>query len=294
MEEPALHLDPKMNSSPGLADGGLMDHRASRGNGRSRASITPTSNPTFAPRFGAATPEVVASAISTPAPVAPVTIESVSAGERSDALIRVLNVVIAGIAMLVLAPVYMVVALLVWVTSPGPIFYTQTRIGLDRRGGRAAAMNERRLDDLGGQPFTIIKFRSMRVNAEVGGQAVWASKHDNRVTPVGGMLRKTRLDEIPQLMNVLRGEMNIVGPRPERPSIVVRLREEIAEYPLRHRVKPGITGWAQINHSYDATIEDVRRKVQFDLEYIAQRSVWTDFKIMVMTIPVMLFRRGAH
>jgi lipopolysaccharide/colanic/teichoic acid biosynthesis glycosyltransferase len=217
--------------------------------------------------------------------------------ERSEAVNRVLNVIIAGIALLLLAPVCVLVALLVKFTSPGPVFYTQTRVGLDRRWGRGtgdANDDERRLEDLGGQPFTILKFRSMRVDAEAAGQAVWATKHDPRITPVGRMLRKTRLDEVPQLINVLRGEMNIVGPRPERPSIVVRLREHVREYPMRHRVKPGITGWAQINHSYDASIEDVRTKVRYDLEYIRQQGMWFDLKIMMLTVPVMVFKRGAH
>jgi lipopolysaccharide/colanic/teichoic acid biosynthesis glycosyltransferase len=150
------------------------------------------------------------------------------------------------------------------------------------------------VEDLGGAPFTILKFRSMTVDAEQHGQAVWATKHDARVTPVGRVLRKTRLDEIPQLINVLRGEMNIVGPRPERPSILVRLREHIAEYPLRQRVKPGITGWAQINHSYDSCIEDVRIKVRYDLEYMRKQSFLFDLKIMLLTVPVMVFKRGAH
>ena len=165
------------------------------------------------------------------------------------------------------------------------------------RAGRREAGDDdgdRRVEDLGGQPFTILKFRSMTVDAEKNGQAVWATKHDARVTGIGRVLRKTRIDEIPQLVNVLRGEMNIVGPRPERPSIVVRLREDIVEYPQRHRVKPGITGWAQINHSYDSSIEDVRKKVQFDLEYIARQDLLFDIIIMLKTLPVMLFKRGAH
>jgi lipopolysaccharide/colanic/teichoic acid biosynthesis glycosyltransferase len=213
---------------------------------------------------------------------------------RSDALCRALNVLFAAVALLLLAPLCVLVALAVKLTSKGPVFYTQTRVGLDRRWNRTRAINDRRVEDLGGKPFTILKFRSMTVDAEANGQAVWASKHDARVTPVGRVLRKTRLDEIPQLINVLRGEMNIVGPRPERPSIVVRLRESIPEYPLRHRVKPGITGWAQINHSYDASLEDVRTKVRYDLEYISGQGVAFDLKIMVLTIPVMLFRKGAH
>jgi lipopolysaccharide/colanic/teichoic acid biosynthesis glycosyltransferase len=215
--------------------------------------------------------------------------------DRSKLLNRVINVLIAGIALLVLAPLCVIVAALVKLTSPGPVFYTQTRIGLDRRWGRAAAGDgDRRVEDLGGQPFTILKFRSMRVDAEKNGEAVWATKHDARITPIGRVLRKSRIDEIPQLVNVLRGEMNIVGPRPERPSIVVRLREDIPEYTQRHRVKPGITGWAQINHSYDASIEDVRKKVEYDLDYIRTADLWVDLKIMLLTLPVMLFRRGAH
>jgi lipopolysaccharide/colanic/teichoic acid biosynthesis glycosyltransferase len=205
-------------------------------------------------------------------------------------------VVIAGIALLVLAPLCVIVAALIKLTSAGPVFYTQTRIGLDRRwrGRPAADDGDRRVEDLGGQPFTILKFRSMTVDAEKNGQAVWASKHDARVTPIGRVLRKTRIDEIPQLVNVLRGEMNIVGPRPERPSIVVRLRESIPDYPHRHRVRPGITGWAQINHSYDSCLDDVRRKVELDLEYISGQSLLFDLKIMVLTLPVMVFRKGAH
>ena len=223
---------------------------------------------------------------------------SVVPAERSEALNRALNVIIAGIALLILAPVCVLVAVLIKLTSPGPVFYTQTRVGLDRRWRREGegeeGDDERRLQDLGGQPFTILKFRSMRVDAEAGGQAVWATKHDPRITPIGRVLRKTRLDEIPQLINVLRGEMNIVGPRPERPSIVVRLCEHVREYPVRHRVKPGITGWAQINHSYDASIEDVRTKVRYDLEYIGRQGMWFDVKIMCLTLPVMVFKKGAH
>jgi len=217
---------------------------------------------------------------------------SVEPAPRSELACRVLNVAIASVALLVLAPLFVIVAFVVWVSSRGPIFYTQTRVGLDRRWNQARALSERRAEDLGGAPFTIFKFRSMTVDAESSGAAVWATKQDARVTRVGGILRKTRLDEMPQLINVLRGEMNIVGPRPERPSIFVRLRENIDEYPLRQRVKPGITGWAQINHSYDSCIEDVRRKVELDLHYIQRQCIAEDVKIMAMTIPVMVFRKG--
>jgi lipopolysaccharide/colanic/teichoic acid biosynthesis glycosyltransferase len=132
----------------------------------------------------------------------------------------------------------------------------------------------------------------MRVDAERESGAVWAAQDDPRVTPLGRLLRQYRLDEIPQLLNVLRGEMNIVGPRPERPTIFAELREHIAEYPLRQRAKPGITGLAQINHHYDRSLDDVRTKVRFDLEYIRRQSLREDLRIMLKTLPVVLFRRG--
>jgi lipopolysaccharide/colanic/teichoic acid biosynthesis glycosyltransferase len=132
----------------------------------------------------------------------------------------------------------------------------------------------------------------MVVDAEKEGQAVWAAPADPRATAVGRVLRKTRLDELPQLYNVLRGDMNIVGPRPERPTIFADLRAHIPAYPMRQRVKPGITGWAQINQAYDACVDDVRRKVEYDLEYVRRQGLVEDLRIMTMTLPVMLFRRG--
>ena len=195
----------------------------------------------------------------------------------------------AGSALL---PVLLLIALLVRLTSRGPVLYTQVRVGLDRRApldGTRTIGGER---DIGGQPFTIYKFRTMRVDAEHGSGAVWAQQRDPRVTPVGRLLRQYRLDELPQLLNVLKGEMNIVGPRPERPTIFAELREHIAEYPLRQRAKPGITGLAQINHHYDRSLEDVRTKVHYDLEYIRRQSVTEDLRIMLKTLPVILLRRG--
>jgi lipopolysaccharide/colanic/teichoic acid biosynthesis glycosyltransferase len=138
----------------------------------------------------------------------------------------------------------------------------------------------------------IYKFRTMYVGAEARNQPVWAMKEDARVTPIGGLMRKLRLDELPQLFNVIHGNMNIVGPRPERPSIFSRLRVDIADYPLRQRTKPGITGWAQINQSYDTSLEDVRRKVRYDLEYLPRQGVRQDLAIMAKTMPVLLFRKG--
>jgi lipopolysaccharide/colanic/teichoic acid biosynthesis glycosyltransferase len=214
---------------------------------------------------------------------------------RSEGLNRVVNVVIAAVALVAVAPIMLLAAIAIKLTSRGPILYMQTRVGEDRRwrqpsGSRQAY--DRRTRDLGGRVFQIYKFRSMYIDAEKRSGAVWATKNDPRVTPVGGFLRKCRVDELPQLVNVLRGDMNIVGPRPERPSLFVRLSESIEEYPLRQRAKPGITGWAQINHSYDTSIDDVRVKVRYDLEYLQRQSLLYDLAIMAKTLPVMLFRKG--
>ncbi len=211
---------------------------------------------------------------------------------RSAVANRIVNVMIAVVAIIVLAPVFVIVALLVRLTSPGPILYTQTRVGIDRRSRRALALYDRRARDAGGSVFTIYKFRSMNVDAERVSGVVWAKPDDPRATPVGRFLRKTRLDELPQLFNVLKGDMNIVGPRPERPTIVAQLRKDISEYGLRHRAKPGITGLAQINHAYDQSLDDVRQKIRYDLEYLRRQSVAEDVRIMLKTVPVMLFKRG--
>jgi lipopolysaccharide/colanic/teichoic acid biosynthesis glycosyltransferase len=212
---------------------------------------------------------------------------------RSETVTRVVNLSLASVALVAIAPIMALVAVLVRITSPGPAFYSQTRVGVDRRWRRNQS-DDRRVHDYGGKPFKMWKFRSMCVDAEPDGRAVWARKCDPRVTPIGSFLRKTRLDELPQLYNVLRGDMNIVGPRPERPQIFVELRANIPEYPIRQRVKPGITGWAQINQAYDTCIDDVRTKVRYDLEYIQRQSLALDLRIMSMTIPVMLARRGGQ
>ncbi len=205
---------------------------------------------------------------------------------------RALNFALALLAIIALLPVFVLLAVLVKLTSRGPVFYLQERVGLDRRTPGPHARNHRRGPDLGGAPFTIYKFRTMHAEAERHSGAVWAQESDPRVTAVGRVLRQYRLDELPQLLNVLRGEMNIVGPRPERPTIFAELRGHIAEYPLRQRAKPGITGLAQINHHYDRSLEDVRTKVSYDLEYIRRQSLREDLRIMLKTIPVILLRRG--
>lgn len=213
--------------------------------------------------------------------------------ERDEFAARVLNVTIAVLALVLLLPVVLLVALAIKLTSRGPVLYSQIRVGVDRRW-RFARSFDRRVYDHGGRLFTMYKFRTMQVNAEPDGRAVWASKEDPRVTPIGRFLRNTRLDEVPQLWNVIRGEMSIVGPRPERPAIFAEMRKNIPEYPLRQRVNPGITGWAQVNQAYDCCIDDVRSKVRYDLEYVRRQSLVEDLRIMSMTLPVMMFRRGGH
>ena len=212
---------------------------------------------------------------------------------RWDKLERGVNILFATLGLILAAPIILVCAILVKLSSPGPIFYSQARVGLDRRkSGTPPNAYDRRARDLGGSPFMIFKFRTMRIGAEKPNGAVWATRGDPRVTSVGRVMRKYRLDELPQLVNVLRGEMNIVGPRPERPSIFQQLCDDITEYPLRQRARPGITGWAQVNHSYDTSIDDVRLKVRYDLEYIERRGVAEDLLIMARTVPVMIFRKG--
>lgn len=211
---------------------------------------------------------------------------------RTDRATRVLNVVVAAIGLVVTLPLWLLIAAAIKFTSRGPVLYSQVRVGIDARAGEPPRQDSRRREDIGGRPFTIYKFRTMRPDAEAAGRAVWATSDDDRVTAVGRFLRATRLDELPQLWNVLLGDMNIVGPRPERPQLFKQLREEIPHYQQRQRVRPGITGHAQVHLQYDTNIEDVRRKVAHDLEYIATRSLWQDIVIMMKTLPVMLFRKG--
>jgi len=204
---------------------------------------------------------------------------------------RVLNVAIAALGLLLTLPLMIVIAILIKLTSRGPIFFTQTRVGLDRRALTGAGGNTRRHVDAGGELFTMYKFRTMRVQTEQVPE-VWARPDDPRVTSIGRVLRKVRLDELPQLWNVLRGDMNVVGPRPEQPNIFNYLCAQVEGYARRQRVRPGITGWAQINQAYDSSVDDVRRKVAYDLEYIHNQSALEDLRIMLRTVPVMLGRRG--
>jgi exopolysaccharide biosynthesis polyprenyl glycosylphosphotransferase len=169
-----------------------------------------------------------------------------------------------------------VTALLIKLESPGGIFYTQERVGLN------------------GATFKVIKFRSMRNDAEKDGRPQWATKNDARVTRVGNFIRKVRIDELPQLINVLRGEMSMVGPRPERPFFVDELVAQIPYYAVRHSVKPGVTGWAQVRYEYGSTIEDSLEKLQYDLYYVKNHTLFLDLLIMLETVAVVLTGRGAR
>ena len=211
---------------------------------------------------------------------------------RSEAIRARINFWIAVVALVLLMPLMFLIALAVKLTSKGPILYTQARVGLDRRRDITSPSNYQRVQDLGGMPFRIYKFRSMTVEAEKNSGAVWATKDDARVTWVGKILRKARLDELPQFFNVLKGEMSVVGPRPERPAIFADLKSQVDNYQIRQRALPGITGLAQISQAYDASLDDVRSKVEHDLQYIQHQSIKEDFRIMLKTIPVVLFRRG--
>ena len=261
----------------------------------SAAELTPLgSHDTSATPHRAATTEAVRPIpiVREPAPQKSSTFHAASPRSRSENLDRIVNITLASIGLVLTAPIILAFAVLVKLTSPGPIFYAQARVGLDRRRtARTPSLYDRRTRDLGGRPFMILKLRTMRISAEKNG-AVWAAKSDARVTPIGRLMRKYRIDELPQLVNVIRGEMNIVGPRPERPSIFSRLCDDIAEYPLRQRARPGITGWAQVNQAYDTSLDDVRTKVRYDLEYIERQGVAEDLMIMARTVPVMIFRKG--
>ncbi|MGI9627531.1 MAG: sugar transferase [Longimicrobiales bacterium] len=209
----------------------------------------------------------------------------------SARLARILSTAMAVVGIIVTAPIMVVIAIVIKLTSPGPVFYVQDRVGVDRRNGRPPPPESRRLADKGGRIFTIYKFRTMHVGADGIGE-VWASPNDDRVTPVGRFLRSSRLDELPQLFNVLLGDMNIVGPRPEQPEIFQNLRGKIDRYPERQKVLPGITGLAQVSQAPDQTLEDVQDKIEYDLAYIERKGPIHDLWIMVKTLPVVIKRIG--
>ncbi|MCK9686383.1 TIGR03013 family PEP-CTERM/XrtA system glycosyltransferase [Comamonadaceae bacterium BS-T2-15] len=187
---------------------------------------------------------------------------------------RLFDIVSSIVLLMLLSPIMIATMIAVPLDSRGPIFYRQRRTGL------------------GGVEFTCLKFRSMFVDSEKDGVARWAVRNDPRTTRVGAFIRKTRIDELPQLFSVLKGEMSLVGPRPERPSFVAQLKDQIPFYDIRHSVKPGVTGWAQVRYHYGATFEDARRKHQFDLYYVKNNSLLLDILILIETVSVVMFREG--
>ncbi len=189
---------------------------------------------------------------------------------------RVLSLLTALALLFILSPLVAVTALLIKIDSPGPVFYTQERVG--RRG----------------RTFRIVKFRSMRVDAETAGGAIWATENDPRITRVGRWIRRARIDEIPQLWNVLKGDIGVVGPRPERPEFVQKLEAMIPYYSLRHTISPGLTGWAQVMFTYCGTIEESKEKLQYDLFYIKNMSIKLDLLILFRTVKIVLLGRGAR
>jgi exopolysaccharide biosynthesis polyprenyl glycosylphosphotransferase len=194
-------------------------------------------------------------------------------GERTK---RIGDLIVACGLIAFTLPLMAIVAVAIKCNSRGPVFYRQERVGL------------------GGRHFMVRKFRSMVADAEVSGQPVWAAQQDARITAVGRIIRRLRIDELPQLLNVLRGEMSMVGPRPERPYFVEQLSEVIPRFDERHAVKPGITGWAQVNYPYGASVEDARNKLAYDLYYAKNRCLGLDLVILLVTIRVVVLQQGAR
>lgn len=222
----------------------------------------------------------------------------------TDFVKRIFDIIAATIGLIIAIPLGLIIALLVKLESRGPVFYSQERVGVNRRkrdrrtyqktdiGNQRST--DRRHKSNPGNLFKVYKFRTMINDAEKETGPVWASKDDPRITKIGMFLRKTRLDEIPQFFNVLTGDMSLVGPRPERLEFIEELSEKVENYLERLEVKPGLTGLAQVSNGYDDSIESVKLKVKYDLEYINNRSIWLDFQILLKTVWVVLTGKGAH
>jgi sugar transferase (PEP-CTERM system associated) len=189
---------------------------------------------------------------------------------------RAFDIVCSIALILVSAPAMVLTAIMIKLESRGPVFYRQERVGAN------------------GKTFNVTKFRSMRTDAEKDGKPVWAAAKDSRVTRVGHIIRRTRIDELPQLFNVLKGDMSLVGPRPERPYFVEQLKQEIPYYSVRHSIKPGVTGWAQVKYQYGSTVEDSAEKLQYDLYYVKNHSLFLDFVVLFETVGVVLTGKGAR
>lgn len=211
---------------------------------------------------------------------------------KDPGTLAALNVGVAIVLLSLTAPLMLVVAVLVRLTSRGPVFFSQERVGLDRRTGLGCGGVDRQLD-LGGRPVRILKFRTMYFERRPTDQ-VWTQPNDARITRLGKLLRSHRIDELPQLINVLKREMNVVGPRPEQPEIFSRLRERHRRFASRQRVLPGITGLAQVECGYGGGDFQVKRKLECDLEYVERRDLRMDLEILLRTIPVVLLKRGAR
>lgn len=193
-----------------------------------------------------------------------------------DVVKKAFDIAVALLLLVMAWPFMLLTAIAIYLESGGPVIYKQVRVGLN------------------GKPFSIYKFRSMTQNAEKDGKAVWAQKNDARITRVGGFIRNTRLDELPQLYNVLRGDMSFVGPRPERPQFVDQLNEKIPFYDARHKVKPGLMGWAQLKYPYGASIDDAKNKLEYDLYYVKNHSFFLDILVVIQTVEVVLLGKGVH
>lgn len=197
-------------------------------------------------------------------------------GSLRSGVKRLFDIACASILILLAFPVMLIAAVFIVLEDGFPLLYRQERVGLN------------------GRLFNVIKFRSMRRDAEKDGKPVWARAKDNRVTRVGQIIRKLRIDELPQLFSVLKGDMSLVGPRPERPFFVDQLTKEIPFYAVRHSVKPGVTGWAQVRYHYGATVEDSAEKLQYDLYYVKNHSLFLDLVVLFETVGVVLTGKGAH
>jgi sugar transferase (PEP-CTERM system associated) len=202
--------------------------------------------------------------------------EGFSTGSARDVVKRLFDLVVSGAFLLAFMPLMLLTALLIRIESRGPVFYTQERVGQF------------------GKPFTIFKFRSMFTDAEKDGLPVWARQKDDRTTRIGRLIRRTRIDELPQVVNVFLGHMSFVGPRPERPYFVNELATQIPYYHARHSVKPGITGWAQVRYPYGASVEDAINKLQYDLYYVKNHSLFLDFMILLQTTQVVVLGKGVR